>query len=163
MWDSFAKFHLTSIFQVSISTGKSRRRCFKRFNRLFISQTSCFDAWKYNWNVEYWHGSQGSQCWSSNYFWLCYKWEISGLRSQWRYSWCFVQVYTAQHFKEHFFLLHVYLFWWPVNLWAMRSPINDQTMSAPFPYFFHSPSFMAAVLHFFPNFNIRALIMTFLM
>ena len=84
----------TSIFQVSISTGKSRRRCFKRFNRLFISQTSCFDAWKYNWNVEYWHGSQGSQCWSSNYFWLCYKWEISGLRSQWRYSWCFVQVHT---------------------------------------------------------------------
>ena len=83
-----------SIFQVSIFTGKSRRWCFKRFNRLFVCQTSCFDAWKYNWNVEYWHGSQGSQCWSSNYIWLCYKWEISGLRSQWRYSWCFVQVHT---------------------------------------------------------------------
>ena len=82
----------TSFFQVSIFTGKSRRRCFKRFNRFFISQTSRFDAWKYNWNVEYWHGSQGSQCWSSNYFGLCHKWEISGLRSQWCYSWCFVQV-----------------------------------------------------------------------
>ena len=84
----------TSFFQVSIFTGKFRRRCFKHFNRLFISQTSCFDAWKYNWNVEYWHGSQGSQCWSSNYFGLCHKWEISGLRSQWLYSWCFVQVHT---------------------------------------------------------------------
>ena len=36
-------------------------------------------------------------------------------------------------------------------------------MSAPFHDFFHRPSSMAAVLYFFSNFNIRALIMTFLM
>ena len=154
----------TSIFQVSIFTGKSRRRCFKRFNRLFVCQTSCFDAWKYNWNVEYWHGSQGSQCWSSNYFRLCYKWETSGLRSQWRYSWRFVQVHTElTTFLRNIIscCMYVYLFWWTVKSYELWG--RPLMMSAPFHDFFHRPSSMAAVLYFFPNFNIRALIMTFLM